>query len=191
MSKLPTRRGFLALTGTGAAASLAGCSQLDSLTQNGSGDSDEAVTVTVRPDQDDLTALQEEVQSDVDNNNLSQQEAQQAYRERQRELVAEAATDFEESASESEFTIESSETDYGLFRVTGPDEAIMDALRNGDISGIYPGERYDLLVQQQQQREQRQAMLEQRQQAQEGNETNDSTAGNETNDSDTGNETTE
>jgi len=106
--------------------------------------------------------------------NLSQQEAQQVYRERQRELVAETATAFEESASERDFTIEASETEYGLFRVTGSDGAIMDALRNGDISGIYPGERYEVIVQ----RQERRALLEQRR-SQVG-EANESTAENET-----------
>jgi|GEM_PF-602448 hypothetical protein len=174
MSNLSTRRGFLALTGTGTAASLAGCSQLESLTQNDSENGGDAVTVAVQPDREALTSLQEEVQNNASDENLSQQEAQQVYRERQRELVAETATAFEESASERDFTIEASETEYGLFRVTGSDGAIMDALRNGDISGIYPGERYEVIVQ----RQERRALLEQRR-SQVG-EANESTAENET-----------
>ncbi|PGF18422.1 hypothetical protein CP556_18220 [Natrinema sp. CBA1119] len=191
MPNLSTRRGFLALTATGTAASLAGCSQLESLAQNDSEDGGNAVTVAVQPDREALTSLQEEVQNNASDENLSQQEAQQVYRERQRELVAETATAFEESASERDFTIEASETEYGLFRVTGSDGAIMDALRNGDVTGIYPGEQYELLVQQQQRREQQRAMLEEQQRAQEGNETNGSDSGNVTSGSGSGNETAE
>lgn len=191
MSNLSTRRGFLALTGTGTAASLAGCSQLESLAQNDSENGGDAVTVAVQPDREALTSLQEEVQNNASDENLSQREFQQVYRERQRELVAETATAFEESANERDFTIEASETEYGLFRVTGSDGAIMDALQNGDVSGIYPGERYELLVQRQERQEQQQAMLEEQQQAREDNETNGSDSGNVTDGSGSGTETTD
>ncbi|MFC6769838.1 hypothetical protein [Natrinema soli] len=196
MSNLSTRRGFLALSGTGAATSLAGCSQLDSMGQSND-EGENAVTLSVTPDREKLA----EIQTDIDDGNLSDQEARQELEERQLELTKEATTSFEESAGESDISVEESEPKYGLLRVTGPDEAIMDALQNGAVGGIYPGERYQLFVQRQQQQEQQQAMLEEQQQAQNGgNETNGSDpgnvtsgsgSGNETNGSDSGNETAE
>ncbi|WP_222918699.1 hypothetical protein [Natrinema sp. SYSU A 869] len=191
MSNLSTRRGFLALSGTGAAASLAGCSQLDSIGQSND-EGANGVTLSVTPDQEELVSLEEEIQADIDNGNLSEQEAGQEFQDRRLELMKETTTSFEESAGESDLSVEESKPKYGLLRVTGPDEAIMDTLRNGDVSGIYPGEQYDMFIQRQQQQEQQQAMLEEQQQAQNaGNETTESGSDNVTNGSGSGNETTE
>ncbi|QLK26290.1 hypothetical protein HYG81_01305 [Natrinema zhouii] len=188
MSNLSTRRGFLALSGTGVAASLAGCSQLDSMGQSNDEETN-AVTLSVTPDREKLTSLEEEIQADIDDGNLSDQEAAQEFEERRRELTKEATTSFEESAGENDISVEESEPKYGLLRVTGPDDEIMDALQNGAVGGIYPGEQYELFVQQQQRQEQQQAIVEEQQQAQEGNETNGSDSGNVTDESGSGNET--
>ncbi len=178
MSNLSSRRGLLALAGTGLAASLAGCSQLDSM----SGSDDEttdAVTLQIRPDEDEAANLGEEIQAEIESGNISQQEAQLEYQKRQLELVEAAATDFEESAGDTDITIEESETAYGIFLVAGSDEAILDTLRDGTAGAIYSGEQYEPLVQQQQRQAQQRAMIEEQQQAA-GNETNSSTTGNET-----------
>lgn len=192
MSKLPTRRGFLALTGSGAAASLAGCSQLG-LTDQSNGEAGDAVTLAVAPDEEAMASLEEEIQAEIDNGTLSEQEAQAEFQERQVELMNETMTTFEESAADSDVTVEESTPEYGLARATGSDEAIMSLLRNGEVSGIYPGEQYDQFIEQQrqreQQREQQQELIEQQQQAQEeGNETVDDDSGT---DADAGNETDE
>ncbi|WP_226041806.1 hypothetical protein [Natrinema sp. DC36] len=188
MSNLSTRRGLLALSGTGVAAALAGCSQLDSM--GGSNDEGEnAVTLTVTPEREALTDLEEEIRADIDDGNLSDQEAAREFEAGRLELRKEATTSFEESAGENGISVEESEPKYGLLRVTGPDEAIMDALQNGAVGGIYPGEQYELLVQRQRRQEQQQAMLEEQQQAQEGNETNGSDSGNVTSGSGSSNET--
>jgi hypothetical protein len=177
MVNRPGRRGFLALTGTAAAASLAGCSQFNSTDQS-DGQSADPVTLRITPIEEKTTSLREEIRASVENGTLSRQEAQLEYQARRLELVEAAATSFEESASEKGFTIEQSETTFGLFLVAGSDGAIMETLRDGSAGVIYPGDQYDQLVQQQQQRvqrrEQRRALLEQQQQA-EGNETNSST----------------
>ncbi|QSW99319.1 hypothetical protein [Haloterrigena alkaliphila] len=196
------RRRFIQIAGTGAAASLAGCAQLDSLMQS-DGDSSDAVTVAVAPDREEMQALNEEIQSEVENGNLSRQEAQQRMVSEQQNLTEAAATEFEESADGSDISIEDAETQYGLFRVTGSDEAIMSALRSGEISGIYPGDQYDAFVRRQEQQAQRRQMLQERQQQAEqqengtetesgpGNETGDSDGGNETENSSDGNVTAE
>ncbi|ELY79873.1 hypothetical protein [Natrinema pallidum] len=195
MSNLPTRRGFLALTGAGATASLAGCSQFESIGQSDD-DATAAVTLQVRPDEETISTLGDEIQSDVESGDLGRQEAQLEYQKRQRELVESAATDFEDSAPTA-ITIENSETAYGLFLVTGSDEAILQSLRDGAVGAIYPGEQYDPLVRQQQQRaqqlEQQQALLEQQRQTGADGETNESETATETaagNESSDGNEST-
>ncbi len=159
MSNLPTRRGFLALTGTGAAASLAGCSQLDSITGSGS-DSSEALTVTVQPDQEQLSALEEELRAGLESGNVSQQEAQQRFQDAQRSLTEEAAATFEETAANSDdLSIVESAPSYGFFLVDGSETAIVDALRRGEIAAIYPRAQYEQFAQRQEQLEQqREAM---------------------------------
>ncbi|WP_126661594.1 hypothetical protein [Haloterrigena salifodinae] len=191
------RREFLGIAGTGVAASLAGCSQLEALTQSDEGSSD-AVTVAVSPDRKKLEQLNEELQSAVQSGNMSQQEAGQRAREEQRNLTEEAATEFEDSVGDSEITVEESAPEFGLLRVTGSDEAIMSALREGEISGIYPGDQYDAFVQQQQQQAQQQEMLRrQREEQQNDSAENESDASNETDvgtdtdGSDDGNQTAE
>lgn len=182
MSNLPSRRRFLALTGTGTTAALAGCSQLESLTQSddqANGEASDAVTVVVSPSQEEMATLNEQFQS----GELSRTEAL----DEQQALTEEATSAFEDTASEQDISVEDSAPEFGLLQVTGDDSAIMDALRNGEIEGIYPGDQYDAFVQQEQQRAQQQRMVAEQQQQQEQNQ--DQQADNETNDSD-GNEST-
>ena len=180
MSNLSSRRNLLALAGTGLAASLAGCSQLDSLAGSDDGTTD-AVTLQIRPDGEAMASLGDEIQAEIENGTISQQEAQLEYQDRRLELIEAAATDFEESAADSDITIEESETAYGLFLVAGSDGAILDTLRDGTAGAIYSGDQYEPLVRQQQQQaqqlERQGALLEQQQQAA-NNETNESTTGN-------------
>lgn len=178
MSNLPTRRGFLALSGTGAAAGLAGCSGLESLTQDGSGNADGPVTVTVMPDQEQLQSLEQELSQSIQDGNISEQEASQQYQERQLELTEEAAAPLEELAdSNGDVSIEESSPAYGFFLVDAPAETIVTALQDGDISAIYPEDSYEQFAAQQAQLEQQQAAVDDQQGA--DNATNESTAGNE------------
>lgn len=144
MSNVPTRRGFLALTGTGTAASLAGCSQLESIAQNETGNDSDALTVTVKPDQEKLSTLQTEIRNSLESGNISQREAQQRYREGQRKLTEEAAAAVETMArSDDGVSLEKSSPSYGFFLVDAPAETLVNALQNGTISAIYPGDRYE------------------------------------------------
>lgn len=190
MSNLPTRRGFLALTGTGAATSLAGCSQLDSITQNGSGNGGDALTVTVQPNQEKLTALQEEIRSSLENGTISQQEAQQRFREGQRKLTEEAAAAVQTMAESADgVSIEKSSPSYGFFLVDAPAETLVTALQSGDISAIYPADRYEEFAQQRDRLEQQRTAANEQQQSTETNESssdgspNESTGDRSTNES--------
>lgn len=187
MPNLPTRRGFLALSGTGAAASLAGCSQLESITQGDSGNADGPLTVTVSPDREQLASLEQELRRSVQSGNISEQQASQRFQKRQRELTEEAATAVEELANNNDdVSIEKSSASYGFFLVDAPAETLVTALQNGDIGAIYPEERYAQFAQQRDQlRQRRQAARD----GQQGttNESNASTDGaNETNESASG-----
>lgn len=176
MSNLPSRRRFLALTGTGTTAALAGCSQLESLTQSddqANGEASDAVTVVVSPPQEEMSNLNERLQS----GELNRTEAL----DEQQALNEDATSSFEDAASEQGISVEDSAPEFGLLQVSGDDSAIMDALRNGDIRGIYPGDQYDAFVQQEQQRAQQQRMVAEQQQQQEQNQ--DQQADNETNES--------
>ncbi|WP_435551388.1 hypothetical protein [Natrinema sp. CGMCC1.2065] len=190
MSNLPTRRGFLALSGTGAATGLAGCSALESLTQDDSGSADGPLTVTVTPDQEQLRSLQQELRQSIENGNISEQEAGQRYQEKQRELTEEAATAVEDLAdANGDVSIEEASPAYGFFLVDAPAETIVAALQNGDISAIYPGDSYEQFAMQQAQIEQQQGAIDEQGDGT-GNEstgdTNESTDGNgSTNESET------
>lgn len=191
MSNLPTRRGFLTLTGTGAAASLAGCSQLESITQGESESADDALTVTVQPDQETLTSVNEEISSDLESGNISRQEAQQRFQEEQQRLTEEAATPLQETAeSDDQVSIEQSDPAYGFFLVDAPAETLVGALQNDELSAIYPADQYEQFAQQRDQYEQQQAAMEN--QGGDGTEaeSNESDGSNESNDSDESNEST-
>ncbi|WP_254764562.1 hypothetical protein [Natrinema marinum] len=189
MSNLQTRRGLLALTGTGAAASLAGCSQLESIT--GGADADDALTVTVQPDREQLSALEEELRAGLESGDISQQEAQQRFSETQRRLTEEAAATFEETAANSgELSIVESAPSYGFFLVDASGAAIVDALRRGEIAAIYPRAQFEQFAQQRDRLEQQRSAMRSQQggngTTNGGNET--ATDGNEStaNESDTG-----
>ena len=143
------RRGFLGIAGTGAAASLAGCTALGNLTQEDS-DTDDLLTVMVRPDEDDMDALIEEVEA-------GETDPAEA-RQRQGELLAEAADAFRQRADEEDgLTIEDETEELGLFRVDSGDDALLvELLRDGEIGSIHDGDAYDQILERQQQRQQQQ-----------------------------------
>ncbi|OAQ54055.1 hypothetical protein HTG_00575 [Natrinema mahii] len=186
MSNLPTRRGFLALSGTGAAAGLAGCSGLEALTQDDSGSADGPLTVTVAPDQEQLQSLQQELRQSIDDGNISEAEAGKRYQEKQRELTAAAAAPLEDLAdSNGDVSIEESSSAYGFFLVDAPAETIVAALQSGDISAIYPGDSYEQFAMQQAQLEQQQGAIDEQGGDGTGNESGTENESGSTNESET------
>ena len=142
MTDSQPRRRFLQLTGTGVAASLAGCSQLGI---TGDDDADEYLTALAEPDPDEMQELQEEAFE----GEMGQEEIQQ----RQMELFEDAIDQFEsrvEAESDEDLSIEESEGEMGLYLVDGSADVLIDALRTGDISVLGGGHLYDQLQQQQQ-----------------------------------------
>jgi len=104
------RRRFLQLAGTGTVLSVAGCNtakrdpeetvaqQENPTTDAGDTESGgpKTVTIQVQPDQGALQERRSEIRGQVQDGNLTQQEAQQELQRAQRELVGEVATAFEE-----------------------------------------------------------------------------------------------
>ena len=155
MTQISGRRSFLALTGTGATAALAGCSALDAPSQtDGDGDAaaDAAATLTVqiRADQAELTEFQEELQADVESGNLTRTEAQQEYQSRQEELIRDAATAYEDDVADDDaVSVEDAEPAAGLLRLTAPATTFVGGLEGGDLAAILPADYYDQFLQRQ------------------------------------------
>lgn len=126
-------------------------------------------------------AFQEELQAEMEDGETDEAEAQQEIQSKRAELTEEAVNAYEEKASSDDaISIEDSEAEYGMLRVESPADTLVDALQNGDIAAILPGEYYDQYIQQQEQREAQQEMMEQQAAEEEtGNESNSSETSNE------------
>ncbi|RQG89896.1 hypothetical protein EA462_07750 [Natrarchaeobius halalkaliphilus] len=153
MTNLRTRRRVLQLTGTGIAASIAGCSDLSAIDgENGDGaEEDGHLTALAEPDASDLQELQQRAMA----GELSEEEAIQ----RQQELFEDAIDDFEgrvDSEAEADLSIEEEEQEGGVYRVDGSADVLVDALRTGEISVLAGTDLYDQIIQQREQQQEQQ-----------------------------------
>lgn len=139
------RRGFLQLTGVGTAASVAGCNALPNAAQSeATPEQDTAtdatamtVTVAIEADQEKLTERRKEIQSELQNGNISRREAQQQYQKVQTKLRKEAATAFATRVeSNGDLRIEDDVAKYGVFLVTGPAPSLIESLSFGEVSAL-------------------------------------------------------
>lgn len=178
MVNRPNRRSFLTLTSVSATAAIAGCSDLNSIAQDGSGGggSDGPLTIQVQPDQEELQSLQQDLQAEVEAGETEQEEASTKLEERQAELTEEAVTEYEQAASNADsISVEDADAEYGILRVDAPADTLVEDLQNGEIGGILPAAYYDQYLEQQERQEQQQELQEQITEQQEsGNETNES-----------------
>lgn len=217
MESHPTRRRLLQLSGVGATASLAGCSQFDvpgAQDDSGSGnestansgaqleadaepdiDPEAGITAIVQPDQEALQELQQEIMAEVENGELGQQEAQIEMQRRQSELIAERAAEFESTvAADDDISIEAGIAEQGALLLDGSDERLLDTIRNGEVSGLIPGEEYGSLLEQRRQQQQQQpsdsdSTNESADNESADNESGDEDAGTDANETDDTNET--
>jgi hypothetical protein len=143
---IPTnRRRFLESVSIGGGVLLAGCSDQLGLggddgteTQpatDGAGDSDVAAIATI--DQEALQEEQVSIQEDVQNGNMTQQEAQQALVELQEKYVTEAVESLAGTLEETEGvspgdTYES----LGAVTITGDAETILSLLSSDDVQAL-------------------------------------------------------
>ena len=154
MERLQNRRRFLQLATAGTAASVAGCSSLQSSTDDSNGSlespdgdeldvSDTALTALVQPDQEALVELQAELDQEIESGELDQMEAQQEFQRRQLELVRELGEAFEEDAESIEgLSVEESMAEQGAFLVDGDADALVAELNDGDLSALLPGQEF-------------------------------------------------
>ncbi|WP_141212951.1 hypothetical protein [Halorubrum sp. Ea1] len=156
MTQSSGRRSFLALTGTSATAALAGCTDLNTQPQTdgdegATTDSEATLTVQIRADQAELTSFQEELRADIENGNLSRAEAQQAYQNKQEELIQNATSTYEDAvADDNAVSVQDAEPTVGLLRLTAPAATFVSGLEDGDLAAILPAAYFDQYLQQQQ-----------------------------------------
>lgn len=168
MDSFPSRRRVLQTTGALGAASLAGCSQLDSsddpdgddddvddFEDEGDADPDEepdidpedGIAAIVEPDEEqqaELMAREQELMEEIEQEDISQEEAIAELEEMQTEMNEEAIGEFESYTDEIDgLTIEGRINEIGLLLVDGDDGAILDALKDGAVGGLFPGGEFE------------------------------------------------
>ncbi|ARS88436.1 twin-arginine translocation signal domain-containing protein [Natrarchaeobaculum aegyptiacum] len=160
MKRIQNRRRFLQLATAGAAASVAGCSDLQPSTDDGSepetpqeqGDGDEidpddvsdtALTALVQPDPDELAEIEAEIVEQVEAGELDQMQAQQEMQRRQMEIIDDLADSFQSTAADADaYHVEASMPDQGAFLVDGDAEALVAQLNDGAVSALLPSQEY-------------------------------------------------
>ncbi|WP_306059458.1 hypothetical protein [Natronococcus wangiae] len=137
------RRRFLRLTGTGTAAALAGCADINPLSDDGDV-ADDVLTAVVGPDAEEIEALHDAIESDE----MDLSEAER----RQEKLIEDAVEDFESrTEDDSDLTVEESTREIGLYRIDGAPEAILGALREGPVTSLSGAAAYDQILEDYQQ----------------------------------------
>lgn len=137
MSNDHARRRFLQLAGTGTVATMAGCAALDSSDDDGSGEAT-TVAATLSPDEEAAQELQQEAfAGEID---------EEEFDERAEELLTEASDAIEEA---DDLTVEESELEFGLAKVSGSADAILEALSDGIVGALYAGDDYEEIIEQQ------------------------------------------
>ena len=156
MDARPPRRRFLQLAGTGAVASVAGCSALD---QDGTDPEDDdggddtrqaaaefVVTAAVDIDEAELEEAQAEIQQAVEDGELDQQEAQVRAQETQAELIADAVEAFEQHVADTEsLTVRETAEQAGVALIEGHAKALIEVLTADEVVGILAEEEFEAL----------------------------------------------
>ncbi len=185
MEYAPNRRQFLGFAGTGAAVSVAGCSDLSSTTDddadaNGDFEDEDVeasdvsltgsmVTALLQPDPEELEArqmeLQQEIQQQVEDGEIEEMEAQQVLQQEsqeiQLELIEEAVETFEsEYADDESVTIEHALPEQGAFLLDAEADRLIEILNERAVSGLLPGEEFVTALEQQEEQEEQEEVIE-------------------------------
>lgn len=158
MVDTPNRRRFLQLTGASATAAVAGCADLNPMS-DGDGPHADKVTAIVEPNREAM----QEIEEDVMAGEMDQMEAEQELET----LVDDAITSFEDrEADDDELIVEESESltdqtgqmEMGmLYLLDGEPASLIDALMNGTVSQLHGGATYETILEQQQAAEEQQS----------------------------------
>jgi hypothetical protein len=124
---------------------VAGCSALSS--HEGDGEIESAtVTLQVRPDEEDLQALQEEIGSQVEAGEIDRMQAQALFRQRQAELTRTAVDGLRNRTTNNEslaVSVDDSVSQVGAVLVTGEPAALIETLSFEEVAGMFPAETFE------------------------------------------------
>lgn len=148
------RRTFLAAAAAGTAASVAGCSgsgeetdttptELQTTEVPTTAEPSAQVMAAVRPDRSEIRAVEEELKARVRNGSINRSQAQQEYRQRQTELLAESAESLRQRVADSELTIDDEKPDSGAFLVSGPSAALVDLLTADEVDALLSAAEFE------------------------------------------------
>lgn len=100
-------------------------------------------TAAVEPDQQEMFELQMEIQQQVEEGELTEEEAQQEIQEAQAELVEEANETFlDRIDDEPDVTVEDSLEDVGAFLLDGEAEPILGLLNHEEVSALLSAQTF-------------------------------------------------
>lgn len=108
------------------------------------------VTVLVAPDPEELQSAQEDVASQVEGQNVSQQEIQSSLIEAQTEVYSSAVEEAQSEIGNTDATVEDSIPENGVLLVAGPPAALIDLLELPVVDSLYAGGDFEQVQQQQQ-----------------------------------------
>ena len=135
------RRRVLQFAGAGTVASLAGCTAPSS--DDGDDPGEQLLTAAVQPSEAELQEINQEIEAEVADGDLSEEEAPIEFQERQAELMGELAETFEGRAEdENDLVIEESLPDNGAYLVGGDFEALAAILNDGDLTALLPEQEF-------------------------------------------------
>ncbi|MFY4816496.1 hypothetical protein ACOJIV_28055, partial [Haloarcula sp. AONF1] len=114
-------------------------------------DGEATLTIQIRGDQEALTSFQEELQTELENGNITRTEAQEEYESKQQELITNATTTYKDSVADADaVAVNDVAPEVGLLRLTAPATTFVNGLEDGDLAAVLPNEYYDQYLQQQQ-----------------------------------------
>lgn len=144
------RRRFLQLAGTGTALSIAGCNALQSRSGGDGESSNVGLVVTPgREAQQQLRRRQLQVQSQVRSGEMDRREAQAEIRTAREEAYSEPVEAFTGRAEAGPLTVEDSVESQGLFLVSGPADALVEALGHDEVAALIPESDFEQATTQQ------------------------------------------
>lgn len=153
------RRRFLAIAGSGATLSIAGCSSQDpnreptvdhqstpnqTVTTGSDADVDSVtVALAIQPDQQRLRQQQSKLQSQIRNGTVNRTTAQTKLRKLQSQLAAEATQKYVQSAKAgSPITVKDSVAPLGVVLVSSSPPSVVNQLKNERVQAIYSEKKF-------------------------------------------------
>lgn len=141
------RRRLLQGVGVGGTVALAGCTEQfdfgdDGIEDGEGGEYEAGIGATV--DEQELQAVQMEVQQELEEGELDEEKAQQEIRERQDEIIADAVRELQEDlAAETDIAFEAVHEEFGAIEANGAASDLLGALELESVQGLFPVDAFD------------------------------------------------